>query len=321
MEQMLELRSVATDDQKSTHTLITTNSVWHPLGSRGIYGGVLISQSLAAAQESVAPSLLVRSMQCQFLKAGSSSTPITYLVHLSECYGAAILTRVKAIQNDNVVFTASIRFSPRASGDRTPKSVPKSAVVIPSPPESIEDDHYDDTKPFLNIETIFPHDSSTLPAMRKVVWLRARLPFRKKDNIQTHLAALAFLSDSYFITTIAQVMGLRMDHRFTGTHDRISASKDAKLRPTVGMMVSLDHVINFHCYDFRADEWIYMEMEPLWAGEGRGLVQGRMYSHSGKLLATCMQEVRSSADTFNEISADRAKGVIRLKPQLASGKM
>ncbi|KAM3416017.1 hypothetical protein BST61_g9504 [Cercospora zeina] len=304
MERMLELRPVATDDQASTRTLVTVNPFWHPLEARGIYGGVLISQSLVAAQETVSPSLCVQSMQCHFLKAGSSDNPIKYLVHTSDGCGAEVSTRVKAIQNDTLVFIASIRFSTRSAKDEASILASTRAVLPPLPPESIEGDEDDSTKPFVNIETIYQYDSSTPPAMKKVVWLRARLPFHKRDTVQTHLAALAFLSDSYFITTMAQVMGLRMGHRFTGTHERTRVSKGDTPPPTVSMMVSLDHVIHFHCHDFRADEWIYMEMEPLWAGEGRALVRGRMFSHSGALLATCMQE-----------------GVIRLKPQSTSGKM
>lgn len=47
-------------------------------------------------------------------------------------------------------------------------------------------------------------------------------------------------------------------------------------RPEVGMMVSLDHTIYFHSpRNFRADEWMFTEMESPWAGDGRGLVLQR----------------------------------------------
>ena len=58
------------------------------------------------------------------------------------------------------------------------------------------------------------------------------------------------------------------------------------------MMVSLDHTIYFHRpRDFRADEWLFTEMESPWAGDGRGLVLQRMWTRDGKLIATCVQEV------------------------------
>lgn len=61
----------------------------------------------------------------------------------------------------------------------------------------------------------------------------------------------------------------------------------------IGMMVSLDHTIYFHRpSEVKADDWIFTEMEVPWSGEGRGMVTQRMWSQSGRLLASCVQEVR-----------------------------
>lgn len=60
----------------------------------------------------------------------------------------------------------------------------------------------------------------------------------------------------------------------------------------VGMMVSLDHSIYFHNpWAFRADEWMIIETESPWAGEGRGLAIQKIWSKDGILIATCTQEV------------------------------
>lgn len=60
----------------------------------------------------------------------------------------------------------------------------------------------------------------------------------------------------------------------------------------VGMMVSLDHSIYFHNpWAYRADEWMLIEMESPWAGEGRGLAIQKIWSKDGVLIATCTQEV------------------------------
>ncbi|TID18045.1 2-isopropylmalate synthase [Venturia nashicola] len=78
-----------------------------------------------------------------------------------------------------------------------------------------------------------------------------------------------------------------------------------KLRPQVTMMVSLDHTIYFHNpRSFRADEWIFTEMESPWAGDGRGLVIQKMWTRDGILIATCVQE-----------------GVVRLKQEEAAPKL
>lgn len=59
----------------------------------------------------------------------------------------------------------------------------------------------------------------------------------------------------------------------------------------IGMMVSLDHTIYFHNpRAFRADEWLLTEMDSPWAGDGRGLVQQRIWTKDGVLVATCYQE-------------------------------
>lgn len=63
------------------------------------------------------------------------------------------------------------------------------------------------------------------------------------------------------------------------------------------MIASLNHTIYFHNpREFRADEWMLMEMECPWADEGRGLVMQRVWSMDGVLIATCIQEVNNAND-------------------------
>lgn len=70
-------------------------------------------------------------------------------------------------------------------------------------------------------------------------------------------------------------------------------------RPSIGMMVSLDHTIYFHePRRVRADEWMLSEMESPWSGDGRGVVTQRIFSKDGTLLATCFQEVSFLAFFF-----------------------
>jgi acyl-CoA thioesterase 8 len=79
---------------------------------------------------------------------------------------------------------------------------------------------------------------------------------------------------------------------------RIRNGEDVSKDPTpeIGMMVSLDHTIYFHNpRSFRADDWIFTEMQTPWAGDGRGLVYQKMYTSDGVLIASCVQEVRLSS--------------------------
>lgn len=162
-------------------------------------------------------------------------------------------------------------------------------------------------------------------------WIKARGKISPAGGHEAHLSAIAYMSDSYFIGTVARAHKLlrysnqrksrarssidedvlkkllEMDDaelqresslnesdkqriRELRKAEDLAKSKDAK--PEIGMMVSLDHTIYFHNpRSFRADEWIFTEMETPWAGDGRGLVSQRMYTKDGTLIASCVQEV------------------------------
>lgn len=83
-----------------------------------------------------------------------------------------------------------------------------------------------------------------------------------------------------------------LQRRIEGALSQATNEQNRKDQTEVGMMVSLDHSIYFHNpRAFRADEWMLMEMESPWAGEGRGLAVQKIWSKDGVLIATCTQEV------------------------------
>ena len=147
------------------------------------------------------------------------------------------------------------------------------------------------------------------------------------------------MSDSYFIGTIARVHKLwrysavrksksqsSIDEdvlkkllamededlkrvKFLDSHDlerirklKIGEEEEAKPKAEIGMMVSLDHTIYFHDpRGFRADEWMFTEMETPWSDDGRGLVFQKLFTRDGKLIATCVQEVSHQSRTQVDI--------------------
>lgn len=154
-------------------------------------------------------------------------------------------------------------------------------------------------------------------------WLKARGRISPDGGHQAHLSALAYMSDSYFIGTVSRIHNLwRFDTpQKDKVKDEASSAADGKAaeekaallkrlkefegfgddldneseRPEVGMVVSLDHSIYFHePTRFRADEWMFTEMESPWSGDGRGVVQQKMFASDGTLVATCFQEVSRS---------------------------
>jgi len=153
-----------------------------------------------------------------------------------------------------------------------------------------------------------PHEKKTRQ------WIKCRGKISPGGGHQAHLSALAYMSDSYFIGTVSRIhdlwrfgapsnpksdsaegeMAVREKYvKKLKEHDGFGHDLENKAqRPEVGMMVSLDHTIYFHePRRFRADEWMFTEMQSPWSGDGRGLVQQHMFAKDGTLIATCFQEV------------------------------
>ena len=160
-------------------------------------------------------------------------------------------------------------------------------------------------------------DSTSRPEDRNFrSWIRVSPQLSVPDGDPLHSCALAYMSDSLFIGTIARTHSVprhsteRALERFQALAEKPGSESqvqwlrglaeqeliDFKTLPAieeeVGMMVSLSHSIYFHHQEsFRADDWILSEMSNPWTGEGRGLVTQRCWSSSGILIATCVQEV------------------------------
>ena len=107
-----------------TKTNDLPRELWHPPGARGVYGGAVIAQCLAAAQNTVpSPSpannnavFLIHSMHCYFVLAGDSSIPILYHVERVR-EGRSFLTRtVQARQRGKCIFTTTASFMREGSG-------------------------------------------------------------------------------------------------------------------------------------------------------------------------------------------------------------
>ncbi|KAF2442869.1 Thioesterase/thiol ester dehydrase-isomerase [Karstenula rhodostoma CBS 690.94] len=306
--------------------------LWHPPGARGIYGGAAIAQTLSAAQKTVEPEFTVHSMHCYFVLAGNSEIPIIYHVERVRS-GKSFATRtVQARQRGKVIFTTTISFARQHSaGDKALEH----AVEMPNAPGPIEGkDDLDyggaSTGPFQSQRIEILNNDSPHPHTKKTrQWIKARGTISPAGGHEAHLAALAYMSDSYFIGTIARVHKLwryaavrksktksSIDEdvlkkllamededlkrvKFLDQHDleRIRKLKNGEHeepkepKQEIGMMVSLDHTIYFHDpRGFRADEWMFTEMETPWSGDGRGLVFQKLFSNDGRLIATCVQE-------------------------------
>ncbi|KAI0400923.1 Thioesterase/thiol ester dehydrase-isomerase [Xylaria palmicola] len=288
-----------------------TRELWHPPGARGLYGGCIIAQTLAAAQRTVPPAFTVHSYHCFFVLAGDASVPILYHVERVR-EGRSFCTRtVQARQRGHAIFTVTCSFTRDGSGgaEAVRHAAPMPAGV-PVPPEGYEEPTLvgAERSPFEHFKC--PRDDAGEPPERRKIWqwVRARGRVSDEGGHQAHLSALAYMSDSYFIATISRIHRLwrfpfrpeELEHldpevraHLAKVNDIESAAdlEGMRHRPKVGMMVSLDHSIYFHNpKKVRADEWMFTEMESPWAGDGRGVVMQKIFSKDGTLLATAIQE-------------------------------
>ncbi|KAI0019698.1 acyl-CoA thioesterase II [Xylariomycetidae sp. FL0641] len=290
--------------------------LWHPPGARGIYGGAVIAQTLAAAQRTVPADFVIHSYHCFFVLAGDSAVPLLYRVERVRS-GRSFATRtVQARQRGACIFTVTCSFvrAGSAAGPAHAVAPPPAAVRgPPPPPDYVEPPFVTDGASASPFESYRcrpePGDDALPPQDRKMrLWVRARGRISAGGGHQAHCSALAYISDSYFIGTVARAHAL---WRYPVAPARLHAAPPAlrariaqlnhwegyppldrvARRPRLGMMVSLDHSIYFHNPTrVRADDWMFSEMRSPWAGDGRGVVEQNIWSRDGTLLATCFQE-------------------------------
>ncbi|KAI2614991.1 Thioesterase/thiol ester dehydrase-isomerase [Hypoxylon sp. NC1633] len=304
-----------------------TRELRHPPGARGIYGGAVIAQTLLAAQRTVPPDFEVHSYHCFFVLPGDSSVPILYHVERVR-EGRSFCTRtVQARQRGHAIFTVTCSFVREGSGGAShvahAKPIPPAALAQMPPPDYADPDFLRRPRgedPFQSFRCRHANDGlesgggksegELSPDKRRVwQWVRARGRISEEGGRRAHLAALAYISDSYFIGTVARIHQLwrypvRLEdvphlepemqeylRRLNEWEGHGGGLEEYVGRPAVGMMVSLDHSIYFHNpRRVRADEWMFIEMQSPWAGDGRGVVTQRIYSADGTLLATAFQE-------------------------------
>lgn len=254
-----------------------------------IFGGLVVGQALAAMHRTVAERG-AHSFHAYFVLPGDPALPVDYAVERIRDGGSFTTRRCVASQEDRPIFTATASFQRPEDGlghaaaipdVPAPEALPDEAEIlarfghaIPSPalrylrwPRPIELRPVDPPA-FLRLR---PPASGAGQA----VWMRCRRPLPDDPALWT--AALGYLSDM----TLLDASLLR--------HGRSVFDPDLQV-------ASLDHALWFHA-PCRPDDWLlYVEDAP-WAGSGRALVRGQIFSRQGTLVASVAQE-----------------GLIRLRP-------
>ncbi|PHH54235.1 Acyl-CoA thioesterase 2 [Ceratocystis fimbriata CBS 114723] len=301
---------------------IFTNArpLWHPPTARGIFGGGVIAQSIAAGQSTVPPDFAIHSCHSYFLLAGSSTIPLVYHVERVRD-GRSFATRtVQACQRGACIFTITASFVRRSSGGTkslrhalpTPQKIGDAPPVPTNDEDGQEDDDMDDPAlPFIvrAIRITGTLDAPGVHQRRCQHWMKARGKISTPAGSAEHVAALAYMSDSAFVASVLRIHGVWRFHsppeapapeyfrramrEDVGTDGKFNGLELSQLRerPRMGMLVSLDHSIYFHNPQaVKADEWMLSDVMSPFSGDGRGVAISHIYSQDGTLLATCVQE-------------------------------
>ncbi|KAJ5693977.1 hypothetical protein N7536_004389 [Penicillium majusculum] len=278
IEKAIELTPVSSEPDNFTNA----QPLWSFAGGYGVYGGSTVAHCLVAAQKTIPSDYVAHSLHCSFVSPGNPKRPIEYRVE-STRDGKGFITRtVHATQKAGVISEAIVNFvrvgtySNNGDTDKAGKlehgrKMPKDLTL----PDQAEMNGKGVDGPFeARWGEILNQTSHNLVNTQIRYWVRAKDPIQQSSP-QAQLAALAYMSDAYFIGAAVQV------------HDLQGQTFGTKM----AMAASLNHTIYFHHPEaVRADEWMCSERESPWAGNDRALVIQRIWSSRGILVATCVQE-------------------------------
>ena len=252
-----------------------------PGGKGRVFGGQVIAQALQAAQRSV-EGKDAHSLHAYFMRAGDEQFPIVYRV-VRDFEGKSFANRrVIALQRGQPILNIIMSFQTPEEGLHHQDAMPD----VPAPetlkteselrreaaadiPEKFRTMFLRRASP-IDIRPLHPRSWFT-PVKREprnYSWFRVVAPIG--DDPAMHRAVLAYASDMALMATSM------MPHGVNWT--------------TPGMQsASLDHAIWLH-EPVRADQWMLYATDSPWAGHGRGMNRGSIFSQDGRLIASVAQE-------------------------------
>jgi acyl-CoA thioesterase 8 len=149
----------------------------------------------------------VHSMHCYFVLAGNADIPVVYHVeHVRD--GKSYATRtVQARQRGKVIFTTTMSFVREKAGGNQLLEHTSDMPFVPGPDEELEMRMpQGDRSPFQSQSIDILNNDSPKPHTKKTrQWIKASGTISPAGGHEAHLAALAYMSDSYFIGTVSRV--------------------------------------------------------------------------------------------------------------------
>ena len=251
-------------------------------GWQRVYGGQVLGQALVAASRTVEDvSRAAHSLHGYFLRPGDTTIPIVYKVDRIRDGNSFTTRRVVALQRGQAIFSMAVSFQVIESGLEHQFDMP-----CVKPPEQCQS--YADLRK--QYAEDIPEAYKTSVNRPQPIDMRFAEPFNEfkpqrmppyqhcwiktvdtmPDDIRLNQCLLAYASDMTLIDTAAR------PHGVAWTDDKFQVA-------------SLDHAMWFH-RQFRTDEWLLYAQDSPFAGGGRGLSRGSIYTQSGELIASVAQE-------------------------------
>ena len=251
------------------------------VGSGRVFGGQVMAQALSAAMRTVEEDRFVHSLHGYFLLAGDENVPIVFDVERIRDGGSFTTRRVKAIQHGRAIFHMSASFQLDQAGFTHQIKMPDVAKPADLPTWEGVIKQFGDQLPenvirFLNVqrpiefrpvEFINPLGKE-LHEPKRHVWMRAK--GEMSDNRQMHQLVLSYTTDYNLLTTALLPHGMVTDY-------------------TSLALASLDHALWFH-RPFKMNEWLLYALDSPSASGGRGFTRGNIFTESGELVASVVQE-------------------------------
>ena len=243
-----------------------------------VFGGQVAGQALVAAARTV-DGPMVHSLHAYFLRPGDPTVPILYEVDRLRDGRSFTTRRVVAIQHGKAIFNLQASFhdneadaldhqDPMPGGVPAPETLATFKERFADWADTMGDDYHRD-RPIdtRNADWVPADRKNPLPPSQRV-WFRADgvLP----DDPVLHACIVTYTSDMTLLDTslLPHAVGAMEEHL---------------------MMASLDHAMWFH-RPFRADEWMLYVQDTPSASGARGLARGLMYTQSGELAVSVVQE-------------------------------
>ncbi|ABN65994.2 peroxisomal acyl-CoA thioesterase [Scheffersomyces stipitis CBS 6054] len=290
------------------------------IGARGVYGGHTAAQSLLVGIRCVRddPSradFLPESFHMYFIAAGDPRVPMSYEV--AKLYDDENMSKrsIKVIQKGRV--RSNVLVTMVKPGYKTQKAVD---IAMPVPPLQLK---YPDPNKLYQVHhtgyvrnaysdefvdySLCPEEDALYPAERwitKIMRPHNQQSFKDPTN---NYVALADLSDSALLTTMARVLHLPWNPTEDHPFEEIDHSKNAmSIMPiTLNALhlfhynaMSLDHHIYFHNDNIGEDiksydavkDWLCLTYQMTRHRNSRTLVRGFMYNKKHQCVATIIQE-------------------------------